>query len=174
MRIAVVAPPWFEIPPPAYGGIESMCYELVQGLVARGYEVTLIGAGRNHSDARFIATYTVRPGGIGTVGSKLHELTHAAKAARTIEAIEPDVVHDHPLAGPLTATRHPTVVTVHGPVGADGAAFYRNLAPSVHLTACRRHSAAKRRIFAGPASSATGSGSLPIPSARGRSHTSYS
>lgn len=135
MRIAVVAPPWFEIPPPAYGGIESMCYELVQGLVARGYEVTLIGAGRNHSDARFVATYAVPPGGLGTVGSMLHELTHAAKAARTIEAIEPDVVHDHSLAGPLTATRHPTVVTVHGPVGADGAAFYRNLAPSVHLTA---------------------------------------
>jgi hypothetical protein len=25
LRVGVVAPPWFEIPPPAYGGIESMC-----------------------------------------------------------------------------------------------------------------------------------------------------
>jgi glycosyltransferase involved in cell wall biosynthesis len=135
MRIAVVAPPWFEVPPPAYGGIESMCYDLVQGLVARGHEVTLIGAGRNHSDARFVATYAVPPCGLGTVAGMLHELIHAARAARAIEAIEPDVVHDHSVAGPLAATRHPTVVTVHGPVDADGAAFYRNLTPSVHLVA---------------------------------------
>lgn len=112
-----------------------MCFDLAQVLTARGHEVTLIGVGRNHSNARFVATYAMPPSGLGTAGGMIHELTHAAKAARTIEAVEPDVVHDHSLAGPLTATRRPTVVTVHGPVGASAGAFYRDLAPSVHLTA---------------------------------------
>ena len=171
MRIAVVAPPWFEIPPP-YGGIESMCYELVQGLVARGHEVTLIGAGRNHSDARFVATYAVPPAGLGTMAGTVHELTHAAKAARALEAIELDVVHDHSLAGPLNAARHPTVVTVHGPVGAE-AKLYRNLAPGVHLAAL---SWALRQApdlrWAGVVHN--GIRVDAIPSGRGRSRTSCS
>jgi hypothetical protein len=45
LRVAVVAPPWFTIPPDGYGGIEAMVHWLVEGLVARGHEVTQIGAG---------------------------------------------------------------------------------------------------------------------------------
>jgi glycosyltransferase involved in cell wall biosynthesis len=140
MRIAIVAPPWFEVPPRAYGGIESVCYELVRGLVARGHDVTLIGAGRNHSDARFIATYAVPPSGLGEPGATIHELIHAAKAARAIETIEPDLVHDHSVAGPLGSRRRPwpTVVTVHGPVGVNEAELYRSLAPEVSLVALSR------------------------------------
>jgi len=33
MRIAVVAPPFFSVPPEGYGGIESMVALLVDGLV---------------------------------------------------------------------------------------------------------------------------------------------
>lgn len=46
LRIAMVAPPWFEVPPQGYGGIEAACAGLVDRLVARGHRVTLIGAGR--------------------------------------------------------------------------------------------------------------------------------
>lgn len=140
MRIAIVAPPWFEVPPRAYGGIESVCYELVQGLIARGHQVKLIGAGHNHSDARFVATYAVPASGLGELRATIHELVHSAKAARAIESIEPDLVHDHSLAGPLAARgrQWPTVVTVHGPVGANEAEFYRSLASDVSLVALSR------------------------------------
>jgi glycosyltransferase involved in cell wall biosynthesis len=140
MRIVMVAPPWFEVPPRAYGGIESVCYELVQGLLARGHDVTLIAAGRNHSDGRFVATYRVPPPGLGKPEATILELVHSARAARAIEAIEPDLVHDHSLAGPLVALgrRHPTLVTVHGPVGGNEAEFYRSLAPEVSLVALSR------------------------------------
>ena len=43
LRIAMVAPPWFSVPPKGYGGIESMVADLVDGLVAKGHHVTLIG-----------------------------------------------------------------------------------------------------------------------------------
>src|SRR5260370_42634824 len=47
LRIAMVAPPWFDVPPPAYGGVEAVVADLVDDLAARGHEVTLIGAGRH-------------------------------------------------------------------------------------------------------------------------------
>lgn len=46
LRVGVVAPPWFEIPPGGYGGIEWVCHWLVEGLVDRGHDVTLVAAGR--------------------------------------------------------------------------------------------------------------------------------
>ena len=57
LRVAVVAPPWFTIPPDGYGGIEAMVHWLVEGLVARGHQVTLIGAGDCRTSASFLQTY---------------------------------------------------------------------------------------------------------------------
>jgi len=50
-RIAVIAPPWFEIPPQSYGGIESVVYWLVRGLLERGHDVTT-GRGRRRPHGR--------------------------------------------------------------------------------------------------------------------------
>jgi hypothetical protein len=41
LKIAMIAPPWFDIPPRAYGGIEWMCYWLTEGLVPRGHDALL-------------------------------------------------------------------------------------------------------------------------------------
>jgi hypothetical protein len=60
LGIAMVVPPWHEVPPPAYGGIESMCADLINALVARGHDVTLVGVGAHHTRARFIASYEHR------------------------------------------------------------------------------------------------------------------
>ena len=45
MHIAMVAPPWFNVPPDAYGGIEEVVSGLVHELTGREHRVTLIGAG---------------------------------------------------------------------------------------------------------------------------------
>jgi Glycosyl transferases group 1 len=45
LRVALVASPWYQVPPPAYGGIEALVYWLAEGLLARGHQVTVIGAG---------------------------------------------------------------------------------------------------------------------------------
>jgi hypothetical protein len=45
-HVAMVAPPDFGVPPVACGGIEAVIADLVDTLVGRGHEVTLIGAGR--------------------------------------------------------------------------------------------------------------------------------
>jgi hypothetical protein len=57
MRIAIVAPPYYGIPPQGYGGTELICYLLAEGLVERDHDVTVIGAGPRRTRARFIATF---------------------------------------------------------------------------------------------------------------------
>src|SRR5947209_17225528 len=57
LRIAMVTPPWYEVPPVGYGGLEVIVAALVDGLVERGHEVTLFGAGnRTGTRARFVST----------------------------------------------------------------------------------------------------------------------
>ncbi|MGA5351806.1 glycosyltransferase family 4 protein [Streptomyces thermodiastaticus] len=136
LRIAMVAPPWFELPPRGYGGIEAMCADLTDALVDRGHDVTLIAAGRNGTRAhRMLRTYDLPQG--SRLGEPLPEVLHAAATARLLEDLDVDVVHDHTLAGPLLARGHrvPTVVTTHGPLDGEPGDYYRHLGDSVHLVA---------------------------------------
>jgi glycosyltransferase involved in cell wall biosynthesis len=57
LRIAFVTPPWFDVPPQAYGGIELMAGDLIDALVDRGHDVILVGAGYNGTRARFLRTF---------------------------------------------------------------------------------------------------------------------
>jgi len=144
LRVAVVAPPWFEIPPAGYGGIEWVCHWLVEGLAARGHQVTLVAAGQSQTNARFLPTLQRPPS--GRLGQALPELLHTALADRLLARLELDVVHDHSMAGPLTAMgrRIPTVVTAHGTTEGELGSYYRALADRVALVAI---SQAQRRLL---------------------------
>lgn len=115
LRIAVVAPPFYEVPPRGYGGTELICSLLVEGLVDRGHDVTLVGAGAAKTRARFLQTFD-EPQPEDSATNAAIQVIHAARGASLLEAVETDVVHDHTLAGPLTAgfRTSPTVATVHG------------------------------------------------------------
>lgn len=142
LKIAMIAPPWFSIPPHGYGGVENVCSDLVRGLVDLGHQVTLIGAGTNGTPARFVATYPEPPS--ARLGEPFPEVFHAAAAARVLDQLDVDLVHDHTLAGPLLARGRdiPTLVTMHGPVGGELADYYRALGETIDLVAI---SAAQRR-----------------------------
>jgi glycosyltransferase involved in cell wall biosynthesis len=129
LRIAVVAPPWFEIPPRGYGGIERICFDLVEGLVDRGHDVTLVAAGTSGTRARFVAALPAPPPGLGTPEGPVQEVCYAAAVARVLADVHVDVVHDHALATPLTALGGavPTIVTAHGPTGGWIGEYFRAL-----------------------------------------------
>jgi glycosyltransferase involved in cell wall biosynthesis len=135
LHIAMVAPPWFEVPPPAYGGIEQVVGDLSHALVRNGHRVTLVAAGRDGTPARLLRTYDEPPS--ERLGETLPELVQAAAAARLLSDFDVDVVHDHTLAGPLTAPgrRAPTVATMHGPVDGELLDYYRELGPAISLVA---------------------------------------
>jgi glycosyltransferase involved in cell wall biosynthesis len=136
LRIAMVAPPWYELPPSGYGGIESVVADLVGQLALRGHEVTLIGAGRHLAGAsRFVAVYPEPP--TDQLGTPVPEVFHAAATGAILRDMDVDVVHDHSLAGPLLARgRHtPTVITMHGPVDEDLGDYVHHLGRTVDVVA---------------------------------------
>jgi glycosyltransferase involved in cell wall biosynthesis len=57
LRIAVVAPVATTVPPPRSGSIEALTSYLVEGLVARGHDVTLFAVGGSTTSARLHATF---------------------------------------------------------------------------------------------------------------------
>lgn len=135
LKIAIVAPPWLQIPPPAYGGIESICAVLADGLVARGHDVTLFGAGTGGTAARFAPTFAEPQA--DRMGEALPELLHAATVAAALQSEQFDVVHDHTLGGLALADRRnsPTVVTAHGPVAGELGDYFRLLGHNLHFVA---------------------------------------
>jgi glycosyltransferase involved in cell wall biosynthesis len=117
LDIAMVIPPWYEIPPRGYGGIEVMCAALTNALAVRGHKVTVLGAGHQHGTAgQFISTMDElqHP----SLGDYLPAVLHAARVETLLRQHHYDVIHDHSPVGPLSAVHRvaPTVVTVHGPV----------------------------------------------------------
>ncbi len=132
----MIAPPYFDVPPTAYGGVEAVVADLVDALIDRDHQVTLIGGGRHRTRAqRFLATYQRPPA--DQLGEPLPEVVHAAQVARLLEDLDADVVHDHTLAGPLLARGRvaPTVVTVHGPATGEPGTYYGALGSTVGLVA---------------------------------------
>jgi glycosyltransferase involved in cell wall biosynthesis len=142
LRVALVVPPYFDVPPAAYGGVEAVVADLADGLVEQGHQVYLIGAGKAGTSAQFIpvweATVPER------LGEPYPEVMHTLAARRAVWRLATehglDVVHEHTLAGPLNAPVYaglglPTVVTVHGPVDGDMHRFYSELGPDVSLVA---------------------------------------
>jgi glycosyltransferase involved in cell wall biosynthesis len=137
LHVAIIAPPYFDVPPTAYGGVEAVVADLVDALIDRDHQVTLIGAGRHRTRAqRFLATYYPRPPA-EQLGEPLPEVVHAAQVAQLLDDLDADVVHDHTLAGPLLARSRvaPTVITVHGPTTGEYGAYYGALGSTVDLVA---------------------------------------
>ncbi|BCJ66567.1 glycosyltransferase family 4 protein [Polymorphospora rubra] len=131
----MVVPPWYELPPPGYGGLEQVVSALVDGLAALGHDVTLFGAGSGTGTAaEFVGTDQLQN---SRLGQALPELAHVARTNRMIADGDFDIVHDHTTIGPLAASRRetPTVATVHGaPVG-ELADILKGVDPQVALVA---------------------------------------
>lgn len=135
LHVALLAPPWYQVPPAAYGGIESVVADLANQLVGQGHRVTLIGHAGEGLTAEVVGTYDEPQG--DRIGDSAVEVAHAAAAQNMIAQLTPDVVHDHSLAGPLLAASRPcpTVVTMHGPPTPDIAMMFHALRSDVGLVA---------------------------------------
>jgi len=144
LRLAVVAPPWFELPPVGYGGTEAVVAALVDTLVDRGHEVTLVASGRHRTRAQhFVPIYDEPPSSL--LGTPMPEVHAAAVAAEALADLDVDLVHDHSLAGPLLARTRPvpTAVTLHGPSTGPNGDYFERLGRSVDVIGI---SQAQRRL----------------------------
>jgi len=127
LRVAVLSPVWFPVPPTGYGGIEWVVSLLADGLAEAGHEVTLFASGDSHTKAKLSFVYPEAPSNL--IGRSLPELRHAL--ACYDRADEFDVINDHsgPPAAALGGTvSTPVLHTVHGPVDAEGGTIYEQIA----------------------------------------------
>jgi glycosyltransferase involved in cell wall biosynthesis len=127
MRVAILAPVWFPVPPTGYGGIEWVVALLADGLVAAGHDVTLFASGDSRTKAALAAVYPEAPS--GRIGDSSTDLRHAISCYERADDF--DVVNDH--SGPLGATvgaavATPVVHTVHGPLEGAAREIYEGLA----------------------------------------------
>jgi glycosyltransferase involved in cell wall biosynthesis len=127
MRVAILSPAWFPVPPAGYGGIEWVVSLLADGLVDAGHDVTLFASGGSRTKAALSFAFEEAPSDrIGTTDAELrHALACYERAAQF------DVVNDH--SGPLGAAlggavETPVLHTVHGPLTAEAGRLYGSLA----------------------------------------------
>ena len=115
MRVALIAPPYFPVPPPGYGGVERVVAVLARGLVERGHSVTLVAA-QGSSGATRVVSPLETPPLLGDASAFADELCHALHLYR--HADDFDVIHDHtgmgPALGAMTGGHPPVVHTLHG------------------------------------------------------------
>ena len=143
MSVGLVAPVWVPVPPTAYGGVEWIVHFLVEGLQARGHDVTLVAAGDSTTSANhLVSTYAKAPG--NRMGETVPELVHAVEAyAGDIRGC--DVIHDHTLAGPAigAASGLRVLATVHGGLDPEMVRYLRALPGlgCVAISAAQRASA---------------------------------
>ncbi len=135
MRIAILSPVWFPVPPTGYGGIEWVVWLLAEGLVDAGHDVSLFASGDSRTRAKLEGIYESAPSEM--IGRTWQDLRHTLHCyARQDEF---DLINDH--SGLLAASiggglRTPVVHTVHGPLDGEPGIAYQQLsriAPGVGL-----------------------------------------
>ena len=118
VKVAVLSPVWFPVPPSGYGGIEWIVSLLADGLADAGHDVTLFASGDSRTRAKLAAVFEQAPS--DRIGQTFWELQHALQLLRAARRLR----------------RHPRP---HGPDGsrarlapADPARAYRPRAGDGH------------------------------------------
>jgi glycosyltransferase involved in cell wall biosynthesis len=115
VRIAVLAPISWRVPPRHYGPWELFSSLLTEGLVARGHDVTLFATGDSETSA---VLSSVAPGGWSedpSLDPKVAECLHISAVFE--RAAEFDIIHNSFDFLPLTysgLTSTPVITTIHG------------------------------------------------------------
>ena len=136
LKIAILAPTWFAVPPTGYGGIELVVSLLADGLVDAGHDVTLFASGDSLTKANLSYIFEQAPSEL--IGRTLPEIRHALACYE--RADEFDVINDHsgiPAAALGGLVQTPVLHTVHGPLDTheaqDAYGSIAEVAPGVGL-----------------------------------------
>lgn len=115
MRIGLVAPIAWRVPPRHYGPWELFASNLTEGLVSRGHDVTLFATGDSETSARLCSVVPRGWSEDPTIDPKVAECLHVSQVFE--RASEFDVIHNSFDFLPLTYSAlvsTPVVTTIHG------------------------------------------------------------
>jgi glycosyltransferase involved in cell wall biosynthesis len=138
LRVGMLAPVAWRVPPVHYGPWERVVSILTEGLVARGVDVTLFATADSITRGRLVA---VAPRGYAedpSLDAKVYECLHVAAAFEQAADGAFDILHNHFDFLPLTYCRlvsTPVVTTVHGFSSERIMPVYRAYNAVTHLVA---------------------------------------
>lgn len=115
MRIAMLAPISWRVPPRDYGPWESVVSLLTEGLIERGMDVTLFATADSLTRARLAAVCPRPYSEDSTIDPKVWECLHISEVFE--HAAEFDLIHNHFDFLPLSYSglvRTPVLTTIHG------------------------------------------------------------
>jgi glycosyltransferase involved in cell wall biosynthesis len=127
VRIALLAPVWFPVPPTGYGGIEWIVWLLADGLVDAGHDVTLFATGESRTKA--VLDYVFEKAPSEQIGQATPDVRHILNCFKRQDDF--DLINDHSglLAAMAGGALHTTVVhTVHGPLNGVHGQLYAQMA----------------------------------------------
>ncbi len=114
-RVAILSPVAWRTPPRQYGAWETVASNVTEGLVARGWDVTLFASGDSVTRAQLHAVVDKGYEEDSTADPKVAEYLHISEAFE--RATEFDLIHSHYDFMALTYTRlvsTPVLTTIHG------------------------------------------------------------
>src|SRR3989442_3067922 len=114
-RVAVLSPIAWRTPPRQYGAWETVASNVTEGLVARGWDVTLFATGDSVTGAQLRAVVDRGYEEDSSIDPKVAEYLHISEAFE--HAAEFDLIHSHYDFMALSYTRlvkTPVLTTIHG------------------------------------------------------------
>lgn len=114
-RIAVLSPVAWRTPPRQYGAWETVASNLTEGLIARGWDVTLFASGDSQTAARLHSVVDKGYEEDPSVDPKVAEYLHISEVFE--RAADFDLIHSHYDFMALTYSRlvrTPVLTTIHG------------------------------------------------------------
>jgi glycosyltransferase involved in cell wall biosynthesis len=114
-RLAILSPIAWRTPPRQYGAWETVASNVTEGLIARGWDVTLFASGDSVTRAHLHAVLAKGYEEDSTIDSKVAEYLHISEVFE--HAAEFDLIHSHYDFMPLSYTRlikTPVLTTIHG------------------------------------------------------------
>src|SRR5450755_3451697 len=114
-KVAILSPIAWRTPPRQYGAWETVASNVTEGLIARGWDVTLFASGDSVTRAHLHAVVDKGYEEDSAVDSKAAEYLHISEAFE--HAAEFDLIHSHYDFMPLSYTRlikTPVLTTIHG------------------------------------------------------------
>jgi glycosyltransferase involved in cell wall biosynthesis len=122
LRIGIVTGPMVRIPPPGYAGTERIVTVLMDELVSRGHDVTLIGPGDSEVPCRLVPTIERALWSSGMRGDPTPYIQVTVETAWKVQD-EFDVIHSHIDTQGFSFARHattPVLHTLHGRLDLPG------------------------------------------------------
>ncbi len=139
LRIAVVAPAWYPLPPRGYGGTELVVHLLHTELRRLGHDVTVFGAEGSAEGVTMLADAAWSQD-LGGPAEMARQATYLARVYAAMAGQRFDVIHDHTgFEGLLLALQGglaPVVVhTIHGELTEPMITFYKEVDQRARLCA---------------------------------------